>query len=122
LRALADYKNLKERTEREKAEFLKFAGEEVIRKLLPVYDSFEMLTKFNSDQGLQVTAKQFQQVLGDLGLEVINVDGEEFDPALMEAVEMVPGEKNKVVEVLQKGFNFRGKLLRVALVKVGNGN
>ena len=121
-RALADYKNLVERTNKEKKDFYEFANSSLLSSLLPVFDSLEMLGKYNQDQGLQLTIKQFKQVLLDEGLKEIETLGKEYDVNEMEAVEMVEGEDGKVVEELSKGFLFKGKLLRPARVKVGKGN
>lgn len=120
-RALADYKNLVDRTNKEKKQFIEFANEVLILKLLAVYDSLEMLGKFNKDQGLLLTIKQFEQVLKEEGLKEIEAQGKEFNANEMEGIEMVDGEKDKVVEVLTKGFYLKEKLLRPARVKVGKG-
>lgn len=121
-RALADYKNLVERTNKEKKQFTDFANEVLVLKLLAVFDSLEMLGKYNQDQGLSLTIKQFEQVLKEEGLKEIETMGKEFNANEMEGIEMVSGEKDKVVEVLTKGFYLKEKLLRPARVKVGNGN
>jgi molecular chaperone GrpE len=121
-RALADYKNLVERTNKEKKQFIDYANEVLVLKLLAVYDSLEMLGKYNQDQGLALTIKQFEQVLKEEGLKEIEAIGKEFNANEMEGIEMVSGEKDVVVEVLTKGFYLKEKLLRPARVKVGNGN
>lgn len=121
-RALADYKNLVDRTNKEKKQFIEFANEVLVLKLLAVYDSLEMLGKYNPDQGLLLTIKQFEQVLKEEGLKEIEALGKDFNTSEMEGIEMVAGEKDKVVEVLTKGFYLKEKLLRPARVKVGNGN
>ena len=121
-RALADYKNLVERTNKERKQFTEFANEVLISKFLTVYDSLDMLGKYNADQGLQLTIKQFGQVLKEEGLKEIEALGKDYDVNEMEAIEMVVGEKDKVLEVLTKGFYLRDKLLRPARVKVGKGN
>jgi len=121
-RALADYKNLVERTNKEKKQFIEFANEVLVLKLLAVYDSLEMLGKYNQDQGLLLTIKQFEQVLKEEGLKEIEALGKEFNTNEMEGIEMVAGEKGIVVEVLTKGFYLKEKILRPARVKVGNGN
>jgi molecular chaperone GrpE len=121
-RALADYKNLVERTNKEKKQFIDYANEVLVLKLLAVYDSLEMLGKYNQDQGLVLTIKQFEQVLKEEGLKEIEAIGKEFNANEMEGIEMVSGEKDVVVEVLTKGFYLKEKLLRPARVKVGNGN
>jgi len=121
-RALADYKNLVDRSNKERKQFTEFANEILIMKFLVVYDSLDMLGKYNSDQGLQLTIKQFGQVLKEEGLKEIEALGKDYDVNEMEAIEMVEGEKDKVTEVLTKGFYLREKLLRPARVKVGKGN
>ena len=121
-RALADYKNLVDRSNKERKQFTEFANEVLIMKFLAVYDSLDMLGKYNSDQGLQLTIKQFGQVLKEEGLKEIDALGKDYDVNEMEAIEMVEGEKDKVTEVLTKGFYLKEKLLRPARVKVGKGN
>lgn len=121
-RALADYKNLVDRTNKEKKQFIDFANEVLVLKLLAVYDSLEMLGKYNQDQGLALTIKQFEQVLKEEGLKEIEAIGKEFNANEMEGIEMVSGDKDMVIEVLTKGFYLKEKLLRPARVKVGNGN
>lgn len=121
-RALADYKNLVDRTNKEKRSYTDFANEILISKFLAVYDSLEMLGKYNNDQGLALTIKQFGQVLKEEGLKEVSAEGKEYDVSEMEAVEMVEGEKDKVIEVITKGFYLKEKLLRPARVKVGKGN
>ena len=121
-RALADYKNLVERTNKEKKQFTEFANEILVLKMLAVYDSLEMLGKYNQDQGLILTIKQFEQVLKEEGLKEIEALGKDFDTNEMEGIETVSGEKDKVIEVLTKGFYLKEKILRPARVKVGNGN
>lgn len=121
-RALADYKNLVDRTNKEKKDVYEFANSSLLLSLLPVYDSLEMLGKYNQDQGLILTIKQFKQVLLEEGLKEIETLGKDYDVNEMEAVDMVEGEEGKVIEELSKGFYFKGKLLRPARVKVGKGN
>lgn len=121
-RALADYKNLVERSNKEKKEFFEFANTNVLQKFLPVYDSLEMLSKYNPDQSLVLTVKQFKQVFLEESVKEIEVIGKDYNEQEMEAVDMVEGEKNVVIEELTKGFFYKGKLLRPARVKVGKGN
>lgn len=121
-RALADYKNLVDRTNKEKRQFTEFANEVLILKMLSVYDSLEMLGKYNKDQGLGLTIKQFGQVLKEEGLKEIETIGKEYNVNEMEAIEMVEGEKDMVIEEITKGFYLKEKLLRPARVKVGKGN
>ena len=121
-RALADYKNLVDRTNKERTQFVDFANEVILSKFLSVYDSLEMLVKYNQDQGLSLTIKQFGQVLKESGLVEVEALGKDYSLESMEAIEMVEGEKDKVTEVITKGFYLKSKLLRPARVKVGKGN
>ena len=121
-RALADYKNLERRTAEDREAFINFANETLIRSLLPIVDHMEMLLAHFPDESLKMILKDFHQTLmaeGVLEIETLNKD---FDENTMDAVEMVEGEKNKVVEVLVKGYFLKNKLLRPAGVKVGQGN
>jgi len=121
-RALADYKNLERRTAEEKEAFINFSNETLVRSLLPIVDHMEMLLKHTEDKGLGMILKDFIKVLECEGIKEIETINKEFDSATMDAIEMVDGEKNKVLEVLSKGYLFKDKLLRPARVKVGKGN
>jgi molecular chaperone GrpE len=121
-RALADYKNLVDRSNKERRQFTEFANEVLVMKFLSVYDSLDMLGKYNPDQGLQLTIKQFGQVLKEEGLKEIDALGKDYDVNEMEAIELIEGEKDKVIEVITKGFYLKEKLLRPTRVKVGKGN
>jgi molecular chaperone GrpE len=121
-RALADYQNLQKRTAEEKLNFINFANSTLIRKLLPILDNLEMTQKHLDDDGLKMIIKEYYQVLFDEGVAGIETEGKDFDPAVMEAVEMVEGPENKVISIVQKGYLLNGKLLRPARVNVGKGN
>jgi len=120
-RALADYDNLRKRVKKEKEGFVKFSNASLIDKLLPALDSLEKCTEHLKDKGLELSLEQFKKVLESEGLKEIEAEGEKFDPELMDAVEMVRGDKNKVIEVVLKGYMLNNKILRPAKVKVGGG-
>jgi molecular chaperone GrpE len=120
-RALADYQNLQKRTAEERTSFLSFANSTVIRKLLPILDNLEMTQKHLEDAGVQMIIKEFVQALHEEGVVEVETEGKDFDPLVMEAVEMVEGPENKVVNVIQKGYFLKEKLLRPARVNVGKG-
>jgi molecular chaperone GrpE len=121
-RALADYKNLERRTAEDKEAFFNFSNETLIRSLLPILDNMETLSKHVNDEGLNMIVKDLQQILKGEGVQEIEVGNKDFDPETMEAIEMIDGEDNKVMEVLNKGYFLKNKLLRPARVKVGKGN
>jgi molecular chaperone GrpE len=120
-RALADYANLEKRIEKEKADFIKFSSAQLLDKLLPVFDDLERCQKYIKDQGLRLVCQRFGEILKSEGVEEIKAQGEEFNPELMDAVETVEGQKNKVTEVVLKGYLLNGGVLRPAKVKVGGG-
>ena len=119
-RALADYRNLQKRTEEEKESLVSFISGMFFKRILPVLDNLEMLEKHVDDQGLKLITKDFKQVLSEEGITEIDVVGKDFDAETMEAIETVPGEKNKIMEIISKGYMLKDKLLRPARVKVGS--
>jgi len=128
-RARADFLNYK-KTEMERiSEFLKYGGEELALKILPILDNFEAaervipgnLKEDGNVKGLLMIKAQIQDFLKGQGLEEIKSVGENFDPNFHEVVGQVE-EKNKesglIVEEIQKGYKINGRLLRPAKVKV----
>jgi molecular chaperone GrpE len=125
-RALADYRNLQKRTAEEKETTMRFANQFLIAKLLFIVDSLELMVIHFENEGLSLILKEFKQILSDEGLEEIDVAGKNFDENLMDALETVNVDsaelQDKVVEIVQKGYTLRGKILRPAKVKVGKFN
>ena len=128
VRAFADFENTKKRLEREKNQSLEYANERVMSDLLPVLDTLEKAlesAKSNPQaeaiaQGLELTLEGFLKALSKHGVEVIATDGE-FDPNLHECLMQVPSEgKNdgEILQVLQKGFLYKQRVLRPAMVSV----
>ena len=120
-RALADYQNLEKRINREQEDFIRFANEGLLDKILNVFDNLERACRAKEDRGLAMIKNEFWEVLSSEGVERIKTKGEVFDPHLMDALELVPGKKNCVVEEVSPGYLYRGKCLRPARVKVGKG-
>lgn len=118
-RAVADYQNLKRRSEKERLDVIKYANLNFIKDLLPVVDNFVALLNHTDDQGLKITVNHFIEALRMQGLQEIDVLGKDFDPNTCEAIEVVKGEPNKVIEVLQNGYTYNDRLVRPARVKVG---
>lgn len=119
-RALADYANLEKRFAKESSQVVQFANASLIQKLLEFKDNLERLRANSSDQGFSLVVDQFNKILEEEEVDEISTSGK-FDATLMECVEVVPGKKDSVVEVLQKGYILNGRILRPAQVKVGNG-
>jgi molecular chaperone GrpE len=120
-RVLADYTNLEKRIEREKSDFIKLANAQILDKLLPVLDDLELCERHFKDKGISLVYNRFKEVLKSEGVEEIKALGEKFDPETMDCVEMVPGPKDQVREVILKGYWLNDKILRPAKVKVGQG-
>jgi molecular chaperone GrpE len=120
-RALADYQNLKKRVELERLEFVKYVLAEFLKKLLPAVDALEAASTHLKDAGLDLALKQLKTVLADEGIKEMNLINQPFDPKLAECVELVPGDKDRVVAVVQQGYLLNDKILRPARVKVGGG-
>ena len=131
LRTSAEMQNMKRRMEEERANLLKYDGEELIKKLLPVVDNSERAISMddaNLEDELSKFLNGFKMIYGNLndtlqGYEVIAMDilGQPFDPNTMNAVlvEEAEGvEPNTVIDVLQKGYTYKGKVIRYAMVKV----
>lgn len=119
LRAIADYQNLEKRVGDERFELMKIANKSMLIKILPFLDNLEKAELFIKDPGLKISKDHFMQILKDAGLVEIEVLNKDYDPVTAEAVQLVEGkENNKVVEVLQKGYMFEDKIIRVAQVKV----
>jgi molecular chaperone GrpE len=126
LRKQAEFDNFRKRTERERSEFVQFAGMEFARELLPVVDDFERALKTQSaDQnyakGIELIYQRLTEILKKMGVEPFESAGKKFDPNLHEAVVRVPTAEvadETVLDELQRGYNFKGKLLRPAMVRV----
>ena len=126
LRRMAEFDNYRRRAEREKAEAREFATMETIRLVLPVLDDFERALKTETTdagyvRGMELIFQRFSGELEKMGVEPIATVGQPFDPHVHHALEMRETsevEDHTILEELQKGYNFRGRLLRPALVRV----
>ena len=125
-RSQAEFENARRRATREQQEFRDYAVQDAIKALLPVLDSFERALQAKSDagdfrSGVELIYKQLQDALGKLGVRAIPAKGEPFNPHYHEAVEMVETPEapdHEVLEELQRGYKFKDRLLRPAMVKV----
>jgi molecular chaperone GrpE len=121
-RALADYDNLRKRVERERTDFEKTANIKLAIKLLPVLDILKTAQKHLNDPGIAMTIQEFESALGSEGIKEISAKaGEEFNPELHEAVEVVEEGrgKAKIIDIVRPGWKFsEGPVVRHARVKV----
>jgi molecular chaperone GrpE len=129
-RARADLLNYKKEEMTRVGELLKYTNESLILKILPILDNFDLAIhqqEKNADEktkalieGFIKIKKQLEDFLREQGVEEIKTVGERFDPNFHEAVEIVEkeGEKDIILEELQKGYMLGSRLLRPAKVKV----
>jgi molecular chaperone GrpE len=130
LREAADFENYKKRAARERQEAVTFANEVLLRKLMPVLDSFEMALAATAadgaaaqslQAGVLMVYNQLKSTLAEAGLEEIDARGKVFDPNLHEAVsqqESAHVPEGNVVQQIRKGYKFRNRLVRPAGVVV----
>ncbi len=125
LRKQAEFDNFRKRMTREKEEVLQFAAMEIVRSLLPVLDDFERAMKAPAEgdeyrRGIELIYKRLYDSLVQTGLAPIDTVGKKFDPHFHQAVDTVKGrgEDQTIVEEFQRGYEFKGRLLRPAMVKV----
>jgi molecular chaperone GrpE len=124
-RMQAEFENARRRTQKEQQEFRDFAAADTIKSLLPVLDSFERALQFKDAaefrNGVDLIYKQLQSALEKLSLQPIKAKGEQFDPHIHEAIEMVETSNvpdHQVIEELQRGYKLKDRLLRPAMVRV----
>ncbi len=128
-RAAADFQNYKRRVEEERSEVARFASAALIINLLPLIDDLDRalhnidahLAGLTWVDGIRLIHRKFQAILEMTGVEEIPADGETFDPSMHEAVSQGPGEENKVIAVVQKGYKLGDRVVRPAMVVVGQG-
>ncbi|MBI4973960.1 nucleotide exchange factor GrpE [Candidatus Roizmanbacteria bacterium] len=119
LRALADYQNFENRVASQREELINNANKHLIIKLLSFLDNLDQAEIFVKDNHLKLIKDSFHKMLKEEGLKELEVKGKEYDPYTAEVIDMVEGEKaNQVVDVLRKGYEMNGKVIRVAQVKV----
>ncbi len=130
LRACADLENFRKQVERDKIDFAKFAGENILTALLPVLENFkrasahrpENLAKNEWADGIAAIEKQFESTLAELGLRKIAAKvGADFDANRHEVIATGAGESGKILDLVEDGFELSGKILRAAKVRVGDG-
>jgi molecular chaperone GrpE len=126
LRFQAEFQNFRRRVEKDRLELSEYASIEAVRTLLPIIDDFERALQVETAdktyaQGMDLIRQRLFDTLKKLGLEPIVAQGEPFDPHVHHAVEMVETEDqpdHTVLAEFQRGYNFKGRLLRPAMVKV----
>ena len=130
-RNLAEFENFRNRTEKEKTAMYEIGAKSVIEKMLPVVDNFERgLAAIPEEEkgsafseGMDMIYKQLMKTLEDIGVEPIEAVGKEFDPNLHNAVMHVESEEvgeNIITTEFQKGYTYKGNVVRHSMVQVAN--
>lgn len=132
MRLRAEMDNMKKRNARELDNLRKYSLDKFTKALIPVADSMDKALEVSQSENCTVTAEQmiegtemtqkvFLKVLTENGMEVLNPEGEKFNPEFHEAMTQVPNpelEPNTIVDVYQKGYVLNGRLIRPAMVVV----
>jgi molecular chaperone GrpE len=132
LRARADLDNYRKRVAREKEDAIRYANNSLLESLLPILDNFELGLEAAKNtpeaagivQGLEMVRKQLEDFLRDHGVEIVNAEGNPFDPNLHDAVAHEPNSdatEGTVIRQLRKGFKLKDRLIRPASVIVSKG-
>ncbi len=128
-RLYAEFDNFRKRTDKEKSQMFELGSKDVIEKLLPVYDNFERALGTVQEEeledaftkGVMGIYKQLQKLFADLDVKPIEAEGQKFDPNLHNAVMTdteSDAEEDIITQDLQKGYTFRGNVIRHSMVKV----
>ena len=131
LKSKADLINYRKRKDEEVSNMLRYANSDLLLALLPILDNFERAISLDdnnlSDEvskflsGFKMIYTSFVNILNDIDVKEIEADGLEFDPNFHQAV-LTEKDENKpsnvILEVLQKGYTYKDKVIRPAMVKV----
>lgn len=134
LRLYSEFENFRRRTAKEKLGMVQTANEELMTALIPIIDDFERASKSFEDKEVKVKAvvegvsliqNKFKKILEQKGLSVMEVkEGSSFDPEFHEAITTIPAPKkklkDKVVDVIEKGYMLKEKVVRYAKVVIGS--
>lgn len=130
LRSEAEIQNMQNRYTKERAQLIKYESQSLAKDILPAMDNLERALSVEADddvskqlkKGVQMTLDALVKAMKDHGVVEIEADGVKFDPTLHQAVQTVAAEnddqKNHVVQVLQKGYQYKDRTLRPAMVVV----
>lgn len=129
LRLAAEFENYKKRAQKDQAEYAKYANERLLRELLPVLDNLQRALQHAQQsggtngliEGVELTCKQYLEVLSRFGVRPIPSVGQPFDPAVHQAVATVDPQgraPNTIVEEYEKGYYLHDRVLRPAIVTV----
>lgn len=131
MRTAAEFDNYKKRTDNERADFYNYAGEKVLGEMLPVLDDFDRtMDSFEKShdkdalkKGIDIVYEKFKNVLLKQGVKEMDSDGKKFDVNLHEAILQQPDpdkEPETILTTVEKGYNYKDKVLRHAKVVVSS--
>jgi molecular chaperone GrpE len=126
---MADFDNYKKRASKEKSDVIQFGNEALLKDILPIIDNIERLLTYSYregswksfQEGIELLLTEINKTLSTYGVEPIEALGKEFDPNIHQAMQRSETDEvdaNTVVEVFQKGYLYRSRLLRPSLVVV----
>ena len=131
LRSQAELLNYKKRKDEETAKILKYAEKDILEGFLPILDNFERAISMDDNnfgdetskflEGFRMVYNQTRALLEKFEVKEIDCLGKEFDPSYAQAVVVEKDEEKEsgvVLEVLQKGYMYKDRVLRIAMVKV----
>ena len=131
VRLLADFDNFRRRAHKDRQDVIQYGHENLVKDLLSTVDNLDRAIEHAHQddggglasllEGVELVQREFYAVLAQHEVHAIDAEGSEFDPSLHEAMAQVQGDSappNSVIEVLQKGFRLRDRLLRPARVVV----
>lgn len=122
-RARADYVNLENRIKANQDQFATLITATVLSKFIEILDNLERAAAHIEDQGVKMIIDQMNKLLDEERVTPVETEGKDFDPQIMECTDKIPGEKDKVVKEVRKGYWLAGKhLIRPAQVMVGDGS
>ena len=130
-RLYAEFDNYRRRTAREMLDNKEFAGQDLMVSLLQILDDFDRAIKSNEDtqdaeglkEGFKLIHHKFKSIMEQKGLEHMDSMGKKFDTDHHDAITQIPAPKKKlkgkVVDVIEKGYFLKGKVIRHAKVVIG---
>ena len=127
--AVADYQNLQRRAQEERAEFGRYQITAIVLNLLPVLDDLERAVEAAHDdirdhpwvEGIRLVLQKFRGVMEASGLQEIHALQQPFSPERHEAAGTAPGPEGRVVRILRRGYVLNARVVRPAMVMVGDG-
>lgn len=125
-RQQAEFDNIRKRMQREQADYRDYALADFAKQFLPILDSFDRaLASRGSEEklheGMELIRRQLEDALGKIGVKAVPAKGEQFDPRMHEAIEMIEtadAKDNEVIDEMQRGYQIKDRLLRPAMVRV----